>query len=54
MHTVSPWSITVQMDIENSASEKVFHENKMLKPFKKNAKMHEYNISGFGLIKVQW
>ncbi|PXY46364.1 hypothetical protein [Flavobacterium hydrophilum] len=38
----------------NKIQMKVFHENEILKPFMKNAKMHEYNISGFGLIKVQW
>ena len=33
---------------------KVFHDDELLKPFKKEAKMHEYEIPGQGSIKIQW
>lgn len=33
---------------------KVFQNKEALKPFKENLKIHEYEISGKGLIKVQW
>jgi hypothetical protein len=33
---------------------KVFQDKEALKPFKENLKIHEYEISGKGLIKVQW
>jgi hypothetical protein len=33
---------------------KVFQNNEILKPFNKSAERHEYEISGLGVIKVQW
>lgn len=33
---------------------KVFQNKEILKPFKENLKIHEYEISGKGLIKLQW
>ena len=33
---------------------KVFQNKITLTPFKQNAKLHEYQISGQGLIKIQW
>ena len=32
----------------------VYQDKNLLKPFKKEAKMHEYEISGHGKIKIQW
>ena len=33
---------------------KVFHNNEVLKPLKKNTKMHEYEVLGQSTVKVQW
>jgi hypothetical protein len=33
---------------------KITHDNKALKAFKENIKIHEYEISGHGVIKIQW
>ena len=39
---------------KSSINMKVIYKKAILKPFKKTAKMHEYKISGQGLVKVQW
>ena len=33
---------------------KITHDNKALTAFKENIKIHEYEISGHGVIKIQW
>jgi hypothetical protein len=33
---------------------KISHGNIVLKPFKENMKIHEYEVSGQGKLKIQW
>lgn len=39
---------------KQSIKMKVFYDGELRKAFKKTAKMHEYEIPGQGLIKIQW
>jgi len=67
-HTKRGTSITIHIDGDKDLScnlkiirlnkkaitMKVLQDGEALKPFNKSAKIHEYEISGQGIIKVQW
>jgi len=67
-HSKRGASITIHLDGEKELScnlkiirlnkkaivMKVVQDGETLKPFNKNAKIHEYEVSGQGIIKVQW